>query len=84
MAFLSVSEMISAGSLCTALYLLCLAIYRLYFHPLAKFPGPKIAAVTYWYETYHDVYLKGNYYNKIREMHQRYGMCHCSTDFSRS
>lgn len=60
-----------AGSL--ILYTASLAIYRLYFHPLAGFPGPRIAAVSRWYEFYHDVVKRGNYVYKIEEMHQKYG-----------
>lgn len=56
-----------------ALYLLSGAIYRLYFHPLAKFPGPRLAALTGWYEFYHDVVRRGLLIWKIQEMHDKYG-----------
>lgn len=55
------------------LYSLVLVIYRLYFHPLTKFPGPKMAAATLWYEFYYDVNKRGSYIWKIRELHEEYG-----------
>ncbi|KAL2211572.1 benzoate 4-monooxygenase cytochrome P450 [Sarocladium strictum] len=43
------------------------------FHPLYRFPGPKIAAVSYLYEAYHDWILKGRYGKVIADMHKTYG-----------
>lgn len=48
--------------------------YSVYLGPLAKFPGPKLAAATLWYEFYYDVLLRGQYTFKIRELHKQYGM----------
>lgn len=56
-----------------ALYLLALASYRLLLHPLAAFPGPKLAAVTRYVEAYYDVVCNGQYTFKIKEMHRKYG-----------
>lgn len=51
------------------------AIYRLYLSPLARFPGPKIAALTRWYECYYDVFSPGGgmYMWEVEKMHQKYG-----------
>jgi hypothetical protein len=47
--------------------------WRLVFSPLAKFPGPKLAAVTLWYEFYYDVTKNGRYMWEIEKMHGKYG-----------
>ena len=55
------------------LYLTTLAFYRLFLHPLAKFPGPKLAALSRYYEAYHDLVHNGQYTFKIAELHRQYG-----------
>ncbi|KAJ0418717.1 cytochrome P450, partial [Aspergillus carlsbadensis] len=56
-----------------AVYSLGLALYRLFFHPLAQFPGPKYAVVSRWHERYYDVYLGGKFIFWIEEQHKKYG-----------
>lgn len=55
------------------LYFACLATYRLFFHPLSRFPGPTLAALTRWYEAYYDVVRNGRYMFKIADLHREYG-----------
>ena len=47
-----ISSVASIAVTISLVYLCCLDISRLYFSPLAKFPGPKLTAATGWYETY--------------------------------
>ena len=56
-------------------YLAGLAIYRLYFSPIAKFPGSKLTAVSGWYETYFQFVKRGGgqFTFKIKEWHDEYG-----------
>ena len=54
-------------------YLFGLAIYRLCLSPIAKFPGPKLAALTGWYECYYDVVLNGKFTFHIQDLHKIYG-----------
>ncbi|KAL5364358.1 cytochrome P450 [Aspergillus floccosus] len=49
------------------------SIYRLYFHPLSKFPGPKLAAITSGYEFYYNVIRRGMFIWEIERLHQQYG-----------
>ncbi|KAL8814597.1 MAG: hypothetical protein Q9223_006192 [Gallowayella weberi] len=56
-----------------AAYLVVLGVYRIYFHPIARFPGPKLAALTTWYQGYYDLWLKGQYFVRVEEMHAQYG-----------
>ena len=54
-------------------YFIGLAVYRLILHPLSRFPGPKLAALTRYYEAYFDLIRNGQYTFKIAELHKRYG-----------
>ena len=54
-------------------YILHAATYRLYWSPIAKFPGPKLAALTRLYELYYEIIKGGQYTFKIGEFHKKYG-----------
>ena len=39
------------------LYTLYVVVSTLYLSPIAHIPGPKLAALSFWYEFYYDVYF---------------------------
>ena len=53
--------------------LAALAIQRLYFHPLSRFPGPKLAALTTLYTAYYDFTKPGSFMRHTLELHEKYG-----------
>ncbi|KUJ20796.1 cytochrome P450 [Mollisia scopiformis] len=73
MALLTFTTLAGGAVTTFIVYYVGLIIYRLYFHPLAKFPGPRIAAASLWYEFYYDVVLRGKFIWRIQEMHKQYG-----------
>lgn len=54
-------------------YIACLCTYRLWLSPVAGFPGPRLAAATYWVEFWYDVVCDGRFGWKVREWHEVYG-----------
>ncbi|TGJ80814.1 hypothetical protein E0Z10_g7949 [Xylaria hypoxylon] len=57
-----------AGLLC---YCFGWCVYTLYFHPLAEYPGPKLAAISQvWLAR---VWLSGHYPSTIQNAHKKYG-----------
>lgn len=62
------------------LYGAALAIFRLYFSPISHIPGPKLAAMTQYYESYYDLIVGGggNFTRQIKKIHDKYGTVHQS------
>ncbi|APA13827.1 hypothetical protein SS1G_13923 [Sclerotinia sclerotiorum 1980 UF-70] len=55
----------------TILYVFSTIIYNLYFHPLSKFPGPKLFASSQIFSIYH--HCSGTLPQKIASLHETYG-----------
>lgn len=77
MALLSTLEICVLLGIGTILYMASLVVYRLWLSPIASFPGPFWAKVTFWNEFYYEWIHPGQYFLRIEEMHQEYGTSCC-------
>lgn len=48
-------------------------VYRLTFHPLAQFPGPRLAALTHLYGAFYDLSETRSYIKEMPALHEKYG-----------
>jgi hypothetical protein len=52
-----------------------LVVYRRWFHPLAKIPGPFWASVTHFYIVKYNLFSeRSQFYLQVEKLHQQYGM----------
>lgn len=59
--------------ICITLYIGTVLFYRLVLSPLAKFPGPPLAAATRLYEIYFQIIKGGTFTWHINDLHEKYG-----------
>ena len=62
--------------LAAVLWVVCKAVYNVYFHPLAKYPGPALAAASLWWQIWVEVVNAQSLSLKLIELHSIYGMFH--------
>lgn len=77
---LSFLETRSFSELAASIFLFALilgvlrAVYLLYFHPLASFPGPYQAALSNWWQ--YTLSKTGKQEETLDQLHKAYGMSH--------
>jgi hypothetical protein len=54
-------------------YMVLRSVYRLTLHPLAKFPGPRLAAVSGMYGASYDLPKNSSYVKVMPALHDKYG-----------
>ena len=64
-----------AIALLLALYIVGLAVHRAFLHPLRHIPGPRLAALTQWVETYYECFKPpaGQFMWQYQKWHNEYG-----------
>lgn len=74
---MAAQDLIALLVLSIVAYLAGLTLFRALLHPLSNVPGPKLAAVTGWYEFYFDCVKHGQYAFHIQSLHKQYGKQIC-------
>ncbi|KAJ5681311.1 elymoclavine monooxygenase [Penicillium maclennaniae] len=68
----SSSAVLRSFLLAFILYAFSIVVNRLFFQPLSKVPGPKLAALTKWYGFYYNVVRDGQYCLSFPSLHKKY------------
>ena len=63
-------SLVAAGC---GVYVLYQTLYNLFWHPLAAFPGPPVAAATSLYKAYIDVVARSSLVHTLEKLHAQYG-----------
>lgn len=67
----SPAKALLVAGVCLALWVTGYVVYQVYFHPLARFPGPFLASVTDLWQVYQFLTLRQPY--NLTELHAKYG-----------
>lgn len=67
----SPGKALPAAGVCLVLGIVGYVVYQVYFHPLARFPGPFLASVTDLWQVYQFLTLRQPY--NLTELHAKYG-----------
>lgn len=67
-------SLVALIGLLSVLCITCGATYRIFLSPISHIPGPKLAALTYFYQFYFDVYPhQGRWIFQQQKLHEQYG-----------
>ncbi|KAI0553291.1 cytochrome P450 [Xylaria curta] len=69
-----VLQLLATIALSWASYWIATAFYRLFLHPLSKYPGPTVAIISNsWYEWYWNYYHNGQMIFELESLHKLHG-----------
>lgn len=67
--------LVAAACLVSLFYVIGMVVYRLVFHPLAKYPGPLLGRITDWYSVIRSA--AGDRHIHFLELHKKHGKSFC-------
>ena len=69
----NISTLLTGAFAAFTLFILAKYVYRVTFHPLATFPGPRLAALTSLYGAFYDLHPDRSYCKQLPALHDKYG-----------
>lgn len=70
---ISVPTMILTATVAGVTWVAWQAMYNIYFHPLARFPGPRAAAATRYWKAWVECFQEKSFCHELEKLHARYG-----------